>query len=162
MRGRIDRAQVASLNACASAFTILICIDKMAFSCLTVYFPHSLLPFTHITAIHSNIIFCFLRAAVAIFRNKLHFCFLSFFYLSHFFLLSIAFFPSYHTLRFTFSPHFSFLGLLNCAFYLYVALQYSGGGGLFSPYVHFRDRAVPQLSSFVSHPLSLAPMTVLN
>lgn len=35
------------------------------------------------------------------------------------------------------------LGLLNCAFYLHAALQYSGGGGLFSSHVHFRDCTVP-------------------
>lgn len=39
------------------------------------------------------------------------------------------------------------LGLLNCAFYLHTALQYSGGGGLFSSYAQFRDHTVPSTIS---------------
>lgn len=165
-RGRIDRAQVASLNACASAFPILICIDKMAFSlCLTLYFPHSLLPFTHVPSIHFQYYFCFLPAAVAISWNKLHFHFLFFFSLSFplLFVVNCLFSFLPYLQIYLLSPSLLF-GLAELCFLLtvYAALQYSRGGGLFSPYMHFRDRAVPQLSPFISHPLSLAPMTVFN
>lgn len=142
---------MASFERLCFCFPLLICIDKMVFSlCLTLYFPHSLLSFTHAASIHFQYYFCFLPAsspaAALVPQKKLHFHFLSFL-LTFCFLFIVNFlFLFFH---FAVPPDLPSLpislalGLLNCAFYLYAALQYSGGGGLFSPYVHFRDRAVP-------------------
>lgn len=135
--------------------------------CLTLYFPRSLLPFTHTASIHFQYYFCFLPgsspAAVLVSQNKFHFHFLPF-------LLTFCFLFIVNCLFFHFTvppdlpslPISLALGLLNCAFYLYAALQYSGGRNLFSSYVHFRDRTVPPTISIHLHPPFLAPMTVFN
>lgn len=165
-RGRIDGAQVAGFNTCFSAFSISFAWANGFYPC--AFFV--ILSF-HLCTPHHFTFNTISVSSVPLLLPPFLFPRTSPTFPSICFNLQVSFysqlsFSSICTVPLDLPslPVSLALGLLICAFYLHAALQYSGGGGLFSWYVHFRDFTVPHnyLHSSHTHLLFLPWLFLMN